>query len=82
MLTWLFIIASVVVGAIIYFGMLDEHAMPLACPVCAYGGGENFAGRSDCWYRTTDRHGRVRCQNCGTRFREHADGMLVRDPDV
>jgi hypothetical protein len=71
-LHWLFIIAAAITVAVILFGMMDEHVMPLACPACHYDG-----TRATTWYRATDRG--VRCRSCKAAFREHANGSLVRD---
>jgi hypothetical protein len=74
-LTWLFLIAAAVTVAMVVFGMMDEYAMPYACPVCHDSGTQTTP-----WYRVVDREGNVRCRNCSSYFREHPNGSLVRDP--
>lgn len=74
MLTWLFLLASALVVAMVMFGMMDEHVMPLACPACHYDG-----TRATTWYRRVDSEGGVRCRSCKASFKEHPNGTLVRE---
>jgi hypothetical protein len=75
----LFILAALLVGGMVLFGMLDAHVMPWSCPACARGDDSNIAGEFRHWY--VQRDGRTRCRWCGARFREHPNGSLVADPD-
>jgi hypothetical protein len=78
-LVWLFILASVLVIAMVMFGTMHELVMPLSCPSCHHDGGEAIAGQHLHWYRELDRGGRVRCTQCGVVFKEHPNGSLVRE---
>lgn len=80
LLTILFFVGAFVMAAIIYFGMLDTHAMPFSCPSCYYDGDEDLAGEHRPWYRA--REGRVLCRSCHAAFREHPNGSLVEDRPV
>ena len=71
----LFIIAAIIVGVVIAFGMMDDHVMPWSCPACYRGSDEDLLGRHRRWY-IVERGGRVRCRTCSARFEERADGTL------
>lgn len=77
-LTLLFIIGSIVMLAVIYFGMLDTDLMPLACPCCYRGNDSNLFGTWRPWYRR-GAGGTVYCFWCHTAFKEHPNGTLVED---
>jgi hypothetical protein len=76
----LFIVGSVVMAAVIFFGMLDTDVMPLSCPSCYDGGDEDLAGTHRPWYRRNP--GGVHCRTCHTAFREHPNGSLVEDRPI
>ncbi len=71
----LFILAAIVFIAIVFFSMLDDRAMPFACPACQYDG--QIGPPTIPWYSA--RGSSVQCRSCGARFREHADGSLAKD---
>jgi hypothetical protein len=77
MITFLFILAAILLFAMVYFGTLDAHVMPWTCPSCSHAGDENLAGELRHWY--TAKGDRVRCRQCGTYFKEHPNGSLVED---
>ncbi len=80
LLVILFFVASIAMGAIIFFGMLDTDAMPLSCPSCYDGGDEDLGGTHRPWYSRGA--GVVHCRTCHTVFREHPNGSLVEDRPV
>jgi hypothetical protein len=71
----LFIIASIILGLVIAFGMMDDRVMPWTCPACFAGPDEDLLGRYRWWY-VVERSGRVRCRTCSAKFEERADGTL------
>jgi hypothetical protein len=80
LLVILFYVGAVVMAAVIIFGMMDTHMMPLACPHCYHGSDENIAGEHRPWFER-HREDRARCRWCGTWFHEHPNGSLVEDRD-
>lgn len=80
LLAILFLIAAIVMGAIVFFDMLGTDAMPLACPSCYYDGDEDLGGTHRPWYSRGA--GGVHCRTCHTAFREHPNGSLVEDRPV
>ncbi len=75
----LFIVGTVVLAVLVFFGMLGTDAMPLSCPRCHSGGDEDIAGQHRTWY--VRYRGRTRCRSCHTWFKEHPNGTLVEDRD-
>jgi hypothetical protein len=80
-MTFLFIVAAIIVGLVVFFGMLDAEVMPLSCPACHAGADANIAGVRRPWY-VVERSGRVRCRACYARFRESPDGTLAEERDA
>jgi hypothetical protein len=78
-LTYVFIIAAILVGLIIVIDLMPD--MPLSCPACFAGWSEDLFGQPQPWY-IREHHERVRCRTCHARFKEHPDGTLHRDPDT
>lgn len=78
-LGFLFVVAAIVTGVIVFFGMLGNKPMPFSCPRCAFGGDSDLAGQPRSWYVAYREH--VRCRSCHTWFKEHPNGMLVEDRD-
>jgi hypothetical protein len=80
-LTYLFILAVILVGLVIVLDLMPDEIMPLSCPACFAGGSKDVFGRPRSWY-IRERHGRARCRTCQARFKEHPDGTLHRDHDT
>jgi hypothetical protein len=80
-LTFFFIVASFVMLARIFFGMLDIDMMPFSCPKCYDGGDESVIGSHKPWYHR-DGNGIVYCRACHSVFREHPNGSLVEDRPI
>jgi hypothetical protein len=80
-LTYVFILAAIVVGLIIVLDLMPDEIMPLSCPACFAGWSEDVFGRPRSWY-IRERHGRASCRMCHARFKEHPDGTLHRDHDT
>jgi len=72
----LFILAAMLLGALIFFGMIGSDMVPRTCPKCALG--------KLAWeYRAGGKPIFLRCDRCPAAFREHPNGSLVdadRDP--
>ena len=71
----LFIIAAIIVGVVIWLGVIGDQPMPWTCPACFYSGDDDVIGRPRTWF-VVQHDGRVRCRECGARFQERADGTL------
>ena len=81
MLTFVVLVAAILLGLVIVIRLIPDDVMPLSCPSCYAGWGEDLIGRFRPWYIRRG-NGRVRCRVCHTRFKEHPDGTLHRDPDM
>ncbi|HEU0034620.1 MAG TPA: hypothetical protein VFQ53_28545 [Kofleriaceae bacterium] len=79
-LYFLFLVLVLIVVARIFFSMLPERVMPLACPSCHHDGGEDLVGNPRAWWRGR-RDDLVYCRSCGRRYKEHPDGSLVEVRD-
>jgi hypothetical protein len=78
MITYIFILAAILLMALIYFGTMDVQEMPWMCPGCSHSGDRDILDEPRRWYQWLSRD-RVRCRHCGTCFKEHPNGSLVEE---
>jgi len=81
LLLWLFIIGTAVIVVRLVAWVFWTRSMPWSCPSCFFGGDTDLADQPREWYVELW-GGLVQCRQCGARFKEHPNGMLVEDRDA